>query len=475
MSRPLAGLKIIDLTTVLMGPLATQVLANLGADVIKVDPPEGDTVRHLGPMRNPGMGADLLHVNRNKRSVVLDLKQPADRRSLLRLVQDADASVNNVRPAAMARLQADYAAIAAANPSIVHLSLVGCGQDGPYAVKAAYDDVIQAACAIPSLIADVGDGVPRCVPLAIVDRVVGQAAATAMLAAVAHRLKTGEGQSVEIRMFETMVPYVMSEHMSGLTHIPSNGEPGYRRLLAPSRQAHATQDGHVCTMLYTTRHWNDFFALAGQPNRCGNDARMRSITDRTRHIDALYAEVGEVLKARTTDHWLDVLGRADIPVMRLHTLTSIMEDRSVDFFRVVEHPSEGRIVEMAPMGRWSRTPLARPRPAPRLGEHSEEVLGPRGRRRDARCATPPFRAMTDFDEQEQDTTHEEIASTAGGRRHAGLLVGRRTRAVLSRQADQDGAGLPRRRSDRRNSAYVCAGHVRRSGPTRDRGEQARWR
>ncbi|WP_295531114.1 CoA transferase [uncultured Pseudacidovorax sp.] len=384
MAGPLAGLKIIDLTTVLMGPFATQILADLGADVIKVEPPEGDTVRHLGPMRNPGMSAGFLHVNRNKRSVVLDLKAPGDRLSLLQLLQGADAFITNVRPAAMARLQLDAATIAAANPSIIQMSLVGYGQDGPYAAKAAYDDMIQAACAIPSLIAEVGDGVPRFVPLAIVDRVVGQAAATALLAAVVHRLKTGEGQCVEIPMFETMVPYVMSEHMSGLTYVPPSGEPGYRRLLAPSRQAYATQDGHVCTMLYTTRHWNDFFALAGQPNRCESDARMRTIADRTRHIDALYAEVGEVLKTRTTGHWLDVLGRADIPVMRLHTLASIMDDphlRAVGFFREVDHPSEGRMVEMAPMGRWSRTPPASPRPAPRLGEHGEEVflsLGPAG-------------------------------------------------------------------------------------------------
>ncbi|WP_295374390.1 CaiB/BaiF CoA-transferase family protein [uncultured Pseudacidovorax sp.] len=392
MAGPLAGLKIIDLTTVLMGPFATQILADLGADVIKVEPPEGDTVRHLGPMRNPGMSAGFLHVNRNKRSVVLDLKAPGDRESLLRLLQDADAFITNVRPAAMARLQLDAATIAAANPAIIQLSLVGYGQDGPYAAKAAYDDMIQAACAIPSLIAEVGDGVPRYVPLAIVDRVVGQAAATALLAALVHRLKTGEGQSVEIPMFETMVPYVMSEHMSGLTYVPPNGEPGYRRLLSPSRQAYATQDGHVCTMLYTTRHWNDFFALAGQPNRCEGDARMRTIADRTRHIDALYAEVGEVLKTRTTEYWLDVLGSADIPVMRLHTLGSIMDDphlRAVGFFREVDHPSEGRMVEMAPMGRWSRTQPASPRPAPRLGEHGEEVFASLGQAGSADSRSTP--------------------------------------------------------------------------------------
>ncbi|WP_038212925.1 CaiB/BaiF CoA transferase family protein, partial [Xenophilus azovorans] len=377
MAGPLTGLKIVDLTTVLMGPFATQVLADMGADVIKVEPPEGDAVRHLGPMRNPGMSAGFLHVNRNKRSVVLDLKQDAGRAQLLALVGTADVFVTNIRPAAVARLRLDHEALARANPAIISVSLVGYGQDGPYAAKAAYDDMIQAACAIPSLIAQVSDGVPRYVPLAIVDRIVGQAAATAILAAVVHRMKTGEGQCVEVPMFETMVPYVMSEHMSGLTYVPPHGEPGYRRLLAPSRQAYATRDGFVCTMLYTNRHWADFFALAGQPGRCDADERMRTIAARTRHIDALYAEVAQVLKTNTTAYWIDALSKADIPVMRLHTLESIMTDphlRAVGFFRQTEHPSEGTVLDMAPMGRWSRSQPDTPRPAPRLGEHTQEVL-----------------------------------------------------------------------------------------------------
>jgi crotonobetainyl-CoA:carnitine CoA-transferase CaiB-like acyl-CoA transferase len=377
MSGPLSGLKIVDLTTVLMGPFATQILADLGADVIKVEPPEGDTVRHLGPMRNPGMSACFLHVNRNKRSVVLDLKNETDRTSLLELVCLADVFVTNVRPAAMTRLKLDHATLAKVNPQIIYMSLVGYGQDGPYATKAAYDDMIQAACAIPSLIAQVGGGAPHYVPLAIVDRIVGQAAATAILAATVHRMKTGEGQAVEIPMFETMVPYVMSEHMSGLTYVPPLGEPGYRRLLAPSRQAYATQDGFVCTMLYSTRHWNDFFALAGQPDRCSTDPRLRTITDRTHHITALYAEVSDILKTNTTSYWLDALTAADIPVMNLNTLDSIMTDPhlvAVDFFRKVEHPTEGPVIDMAPMGRWSRTQPESRYPAPNLGEHTKDLL-----------------------------------------------------------------------------------------------------
>lgn len=377
MAGPLAGLRILDLTTVLMGPFATQVLGDLGAEVTKVEPPEGDPVRHLGPWRNPGMSACFLHVNRNKRSVVLDLKQSEDRQAVLALAADADVFVTNVRPAAMARLRLSYEDVVAAHPGIIYVALVGYGQNGPYADRAAYDDMIQAACAIPSLIAQLGEGVPRYVPLAIVDRVVGQAAATAILAACLHKLRTGRGQYVEIPMFETMAPYVLAEHLSGHTYLPPIGEPGYRRLLASSRQAYATRDGHVCTMVYSDRQWRSFFALIGQPDRCTTDPRLADMGSRTRHIAELYAEVAAALKEQTTAYWLEALSNADIPVMPLHDLHSIQDDphlKAVGFFREVEHPTEGPMVELAPMGRWSDSPPDPPRPAPTLGENSEQIL-----------------------------------------------------------------------------------------------------
>lgn len=377
MAGPLDGLKIIDLTSVLMGPFATQILGDLGADVIKIESPEGDTVRHLGPMRNPGMSAGFLHVNRNKRSVVLDLKSAQGREALLELVRTADAFVSNVRPAAMARLGLDHAALAKVNPQIIYLSLVGYGQNGPYADRAAYDDMIQAVCAIPTLIAQVGDGVPRYVPLAIVDRVVGQAAATALLAAVIHRLKTGRGQAVEIPMFETMVPYVMSEHMSGLTYEPPIGAAGYRRLLAPSRRAYATSDGFVCAVVYTDRQWRAFFALIGQPERYDTDPNVSTIAARTHNIAALYAEVDAALRLQTTAYWTESLMAADIPVMPLHTLESLMHDphlEAVGFFRMEDHPTEGLIRTMPPLGRWSDSPPEQRHAAPTLGQHTAEVM-----------------------------------------------------------------------------------------------------
>lgn len=391
LAGPLAGLRIIDLTSVLMGPFTTQVLGDLGADVIKVEPPQGDTVRHIGSGNNPGMGPCFLHVNRNKRSVILDLKQERDRQAILELAKTADVFITNVRPAAMARLNLAYEDVCAANPRIVYLSLVGYGQQGPYAERAAYDDMIQAVCAVPSLIAQVSDGVPRYVPLAIVDRIVGQAAATATLAAIIHRDKTGRGQSVEIPMFETMVPYVMGEHMMGLTFDPPRGPPGYPRLLATTRQAYATRDGFVCALVYTDKQWESFFTLMGHPERYRTDARLASITTRTAHINDLYAEVSAFLREKTTAYWLEVLQKADIPVMQLHTMESLLQDphlQAVNYFEMVDHPTEGRVRQMPPLGRWSDSaPMIR-RPAPVLGQHTDEVLAEIGCRR---AASNPLR------------------------------------------------------------------------------------
>ena len=390
MTGPLAGLRVIDLTSVLMGPFTTQVLGDLGADVIKIESPEGDTVRHIGTARNPAMGPCFLHVNRSKRSVVLDLKLKQDRQAILELAKTADIFISNVRPAAMARLQLGYEDVFAANPSIIYVSLVGYGQDGPYAQRAAYDDMIQAVCAVPSLIAQAGDGVPRYVPLAMVDRIVGQAAATATLAAVIHRDKTGRGQRVEIPMFETMIPYVMGEHMMGLTFDPPLGPPGYPRLLASTRQAYPTRDGFVCALVYTDKHWQSFFELMGQPDRCSNDPRLASISTRTTHINDLYAEVSAFLLEHSTAYWLEALKAADIPVMPLHTLESLLEDphlHAVNYFEMVDHPTEGRVRQMPPLGRWSDSVPNSLRPAPTLGQHTDEVLAEIGCGRETLCPT----------------------------------------------------------------------------------------
>ncbi|GER09990.1 CaiB/BaiF CoA transferase family protein [Variovorax boronicumulans] len=381
MSGPLDGVRIIDMTAVLMGPYATQILGDLGADVIKIESPGGDTVRDIGPGRHPGMGGIFLHANRSKRSVVLDLKQPDGREALLRLAADADVLIYNVRPQAMARLGLDYAAIAAVNPRILYVGVYGYGQDGPYAAKPAYDDLIQGAAAIPTLGVRAGADVPRYVPSAMVDRIVGMSAANAVSAGLFHRERTGRGQSIDVPMFETMAQFVLGDHMGGCTFEPPIGPAGYARLLNEHRRPYATLDGHLCVLIYNDKQWKTFFGLIGKSQEMEADPRFSTIGRRTENIGELYQLVGQVMKTRTSADWTARLEAADIPVMPMHTLESLMDDphlKAVGFFETVEHPSEGRLRAMAIATRWSDSPPTVVRQAPRLGEHSAEVLAEAG-------------------------------------------------------------------------------------------------
>ncbi|CAG9177573.1 CaiB/BaiF CoA transferase family protein [Cupriavidus pinatubonensis] len=381
MTGPLQGIRIVDMTTVLMGPYATQILGDLGADVIKVEPPTGDTVRDVGPRRNDGMAGIFLHVNRSKRSIVLDLKQAAGREALLRLVADADVLIYNVRPQAMARLNLGYEEIAKVNPRILYVGVYGYGQGGPYAAKSAYDDLIQGAVAIPSLAHTAGADIPRYAPSAIADRIVGLAAANAVTAGLLHRERTGEGQCVDVPMFETMAQFVLGDHMGGLTFDPPIGPSGYARILDHNRRPHRTKDGYLCVLFYNDKQWRKFFELVGQPDLMDRDPRFATIGERTKHIDALYRMVAEVMPTRTTAEWIEVLEASDMPVMQLHTIDSLMADphlQSVGFFDVVDHPTEGAIRSMAIPSVWSKSSPQVSRQAPRLGEHSAEVLAEAG-------------------------------------------------------------------------------------------------
>ncbi len=364
-----------------MGPYATQLLGDMGADIIKIEPPGGDSVRGIGPMKNPGMGYDFLQVNRNKRSLVLDLKQADGMAALLRLLDSADVLTYNVRPQAMARLGLTWAHLSRRNPRLIYVGTFGYGQDGPYAAKPAYDDLIQGVMGVPTLVAQVGDGVPRYVPMAFVDRAVGIAACGIVAAALYRREKTGKGQSVEVPMFETMLPFVLGEHMAGATFAPAVGPMGYPRLLARERTPYPTADGFVCALIYNDKQWQSFFAMIGEPERFTSDARLRSMTTRTEHIGELYAMVARLLRNGTTAQWLERFEQADIPAMPLHTLESLIEDphlKAVGFFQMMEHPSEGTLRMMAPSGQWSESPPSIRRGAPRLGEHSAEVLAEAG-------------------------------------------------------------------------------------------------
>ncbi|MDO9089946.1 MAG: CoA transferase [Burkholderiaceae bacterium] len=376
MSGALKGMRVLDLSAVVMAPLAARILGDMGADVIKVESPEGDSVRKIGPMRNPGMGPMYLHVNRNKRSIALDLKSSDGKAALHRLIKDADVLLYNIRPQAMARLGLAYEACRAINPGLIYVSACGFGERGPYAGRPAFDDLIQGLCAMPSLFARSSQGVPRYIPLSMVDRYMGQAVASAVLGAYVHKLNTGEGQQIEVPMFETMAECVLSDHSAGETFEPALGPPGYPRYLALERHPYETRDGHICLAMYTDQHWKNFFELIGS-DLFDTDPRFNNLTSRTAHASSIHQFLEQQLRHRSTAEWLRAFEQADIPSNRLHSLESLAEDehlQAVGFFDHSEHPSEGRLRTINPAARWSGTPLTVRRHAPRTGEHTREVL-----------------------------------------------------------------------------------------------------
>jgi crotonobetainyl-CoA:carnitine CoA-transferase CaiB-like acyl-CoA transferase len=375
MPGPLAGVHVVDCTTVVLGPWAAQQLGDLGADVIKVEPPEGDTTRQLGPMRHPGMGAFYLAVNRNKRSIVLDLKQESARRVLLRLAERADVLLHNYRPQAARRLGLSYEMFRAVNPGLVYVATYGFRAAGPYGDKPAYDDIIQAASGIASLqSALVGE--PRYVPTIVADKTSSMTVLAAMLAALYHKARTGEGQEVEVPMFESLVAWVMVEHLYGETFVPPLESAGYRRILNPYRRPFKTKDGYLAILPYTDQNWRDFFTLTGRHDLL-HDARFKTFGTRLRHIEVLYEELGMIAGTRTNAEWLAELDRHNIPAMIVNSLETLLRDPQLEatgFWQIVEHPSEGTMRLPGIPATYSKTPGDIRRLPPRLGEHSLEVL-----------------------------------------------------------------------------------------------------
>jgi crotonobetainyl-CoA:carnitine CoA-transferase CaiB-like acyl-CoA transferase len=373
---PLQGIKVIDMTTVLMGPYAAQMLGDYGADVIKVESTDGDVTRQIGPTRHPGMGPVFLNTNRSKRSISLDLKKPTGRDAALRLIASADVLIYNVRPQAMARLQLGYDVVSKLNPRLIYAGVFGFGQDGPYAAKAAYDDLIQGATALPALMAQTGDGVPRYVPNALVDRIVGLTAVGAICASIVHRDRTGRGQRLDIPMFETMAGFVMGDHMGGLTYEPPLDKGGYARHLARDRRPYKTSDGYICVIIYNDKQWNNFFVATGRED-LRHHPKFATFAARAANIDAVYGELARVLETRSTAEWTELRDKADVPVMPMHDLESILQDphlAAANFFPVVDHPTEGAIRSMKVSATWSETPAEPMRLAPRLNEHGAEIL-----------------------------------------------------------------------------------------------------
>ncbi len=378
---PLAGVTVLDLTAVFMGPTTTMMLGDFGADVVKVEPPEGDVVRGIGPNGNRGMGPVFMTANRNKRSVVLDLKTPDGKEALLRLAQAADVLVYNVRPAAMKRLGLDYETLAQANPRLIYVGTFGYSQRGPYAPEPAFDDAIQAAVAIPHAAVMNGADVPRYAPVTIADRSVGLYALGVICAALYARERTGRGQAVDVPMFETMAHYVLQDHLYGHAFVPARGGFGYPRILNAHRRPYRTKDGFACVVVYTDAHWRDFMTIVGRREMFETDPRFATIEARTRNIEALYGLVAEELERRTTAEWKAALSAVGIPLFAMNTFDSLLADphlAEIGFFQEVEHPTEGRIRVMACPSEWSDTKPGIRRHVPRLGEHSREVLGELG-------------------------------------------------------------------------------------------------
>lgn len=377
----LDGIRVIDMTSVMMGPVATQALGDMGADVIKVESPIGDTTRMVGKGRSPGMGPGFLQLNRNKRSICLNLKSEEGMSALLTLLETADVLVYNVRPQSMKKLGLDWDSLQERFPKLIHVGAFGFGQDGPYAARPAYDDLIQAASGLPMLLQDSGAEAPMYAPVLIADRTVGIVTVNAVLGALFHRERSGEGQAVEVPMFETMIPFVLGDHIGGRTYDPPNGPMRYPRLVSKSRRPFPTADGYISTVIYTDAHWKAFCQLIGEPELFETDPRMKTLLTRTQNIDDLYAMIGGYFAKRTTDEWMELLETADIPSMRVHSVESVFEDPHLvetGYFEIHEHPTEGRIVQLPSAGKWTGSPPSIRRLAPRLGEHTIEVLSQAG-------------------------------------------------------------------------------------------------
>ncbi|MET3580158.1 formyl-CoA transferase [Mesorhizobium robiniae] len=360
-----------------MGPYATQYMGDFGADVIKIEPPAGDLMRNVGPSRSPTMGPLFLNANRSKRSVVLNLKAAEGRELLLELCRGADVMVYNVRPAAMKRLGLSWEDVRTVNPRLIYAGLYGYGQQGRYAARPAYDDLIQGGATLSHLFMLSGSEEPRYVPTAIADRVVGLAALSGILAAIIERNRSGVGQRVDVPMFETMVSFILSDHLGGLTFDPPLDHGGYARQLARDRRPLPTADGHVCALVYTDDHWRRFLKAIGQDDLMDADSRFASFDARIRNVSFVYGWLADIFKTRTSGEWIDLLDEADVPVMEMHTFETVLRDphlADVGFFNTVDHPTEGRTIAMANPVQMSATPVEITRFAPMLGEHTVEVL-----------------------------------------------------------------------------------------------------
>ena len=374
-SGPLAGLRILDLTAVVLGPYATQILGDYGAEIVKIESPAGDLMRLNGVSLHRGMSSIFLTLNRNKRSLALDLQTPAGADVLRRLIPTADVLVHNMRVEAIARLGFGYDAVAALKPDIVYCAATGFDQDGPDAAKPAFDDIIQAGCGLAA-VASIGREAPDYVPSLIADKTAGMAVVNAVLAALLHRARTGRGQYVEVPMLETMVAFVLTEHLGGLAFEPAPAPPGYARLLEGGRKPAPTRDGHIALLPYSAPHWRAFFAAAGKPE-IGEELADDDRAKRNANNAKLYAAMRATTPERTTAEWMAICAACDIPATPIYALDQLLEHpqlQAVGLFQMTQHPSEGAVRQVRPATKFADSPAAIRSPAPAHGEHSDEIL-----------------------------------------------------------------------------------------------------
>ncbi|RAK67256.1 CaiB/BaiF CoA transferase family protein [Phenylobacterium kunshanense] len=392
---PLSGVRILDLTSVVNGAYGVQILADQGADVIKVEDPGsgrgegGDIMRwagHLPEGAPKGMGPIFLTINRNKRSIVLDMKQESAKRALRRLIKSCDVIASSIRYDGMKRLGLSYEDVAAIKPDIIFVHAAGYGSDGPYAGEPAYDDLIQSASGMADILPRTdGNPVPRILPTLVADKVSGLFFSQAVTAALLHKARTGEGQFVEVPMFECVTSFLLVEHLYDHTFAPPTGQWGYQRVINPNRKPFATKDGYIGLLPYTDRQWDQFFDAAGYGEQVKNDPRFADYSTRAKHTKELYGLIEQAAATKTTQEWLDILKPLSIPVVKTNGLADLDEDphlKAVGFFETYEHPEVGTYRLMKPPVKFSKSPANIRRHPPKLGEHTDEILAEFGAHED---------------------------------------------------------------------------------------------
>ena len=376
MSGPLSHLRILDLSSVVMGPYCTMLLGDMGADVIKIEKSSGDITRYVGPSRNDGMGSNFLNLNRNKRSMTLDLKSEKGHKILLELVKNSDVIIHSFRAQTMQKLGLSYEDVSAENKKIIYCGMYGYSQKGPYGPLPAYDDIIQAGSGVASAQGEM-TGEPQYVSSLLADKTTGLIGLSTILSALLYRVETGIGQEIEVPMYESMVSYTMIEHMYGETFSPPIGNSFYSRATSPYRKPYKTSDGYLGVLIYNDKQWASFLNITDHQHLL-EDERFKNMNTRSKNTDYIYQLVEQIMSTKKTTEWVEVFKKGDIPFMPINYPKDLFHDphlQYINFFEKVNHPTEGEIRDIKFPVNFSKTPSKVKRLAPTLGEHNKETLG----------------------------------------------------------------------------------------------------